>query len=254
VVSTGIAPASIASEWVWRAAAVEGEAGTALSTYARGVGERAYVLHDPDPSAQAEVTGFTRAFVAAGGTIAGTSTGMDAFGAQLHAAESAGADTIFAAYIGDAAAQLLAAYRTSGVSARLIAPASLTEFIDLSKVGPLPHSVYTSSFYAADLDNEDNRRFVASYQNTHGGAPSSLAMAAYDGAGLLDRALRLVQGDLTPTRLRDAFKVLGQVSSPRGTWAFNISRGPQQTWYLRRLRLDGQVPANMLDSDLAVLS
>ena len=44
------------------------------------------------------------------------------------------------------------------------------------------------------------------------------------------------------------------MESPRGIWAFNINRTPQQKWFLRRLRLDGQVAANMLDADLAVLS
>jgi len=37
-------------------------------------------------------------------------------------------------------------------------------------------------------------------------------------------------------------------------WTFNTQHGPQQRWYLRRLRPDGQVPANLLDTDLQVLS
>jgi branched-chain amino acid transport system substrate-binding protein len=54
--------------------------------------------------------------------------------------------------------------------------------------------------------------------------------------------------------LNRAFSLLGQIESPRGTWAFNHNRSPQQKWYLRKLRLDGQLPANLLDADLAVLS
>ena len=78
-------------------------------------------------------------------------------------------------------------------------------------------------------------------------------MAAYDSASVLDKALRLTGDDLTPAALNRAFSLLGQMESPRGIWAFNINRTPQQKWFLRRLRLDGQVAANMLDADLAVL-
>ena len=66
-------------------------------------------------------------------------------------------------------------------------------------------------------------------------------MAAYDSASVLDKALRLMGDDLTPVDLNQAFSLLGQIESPRGIWAFNINRTPQQKWFLRRLRLDGQV-------------
>jgi branched-chain amino acid transport system substrate-binding protein len=71
---------------------------------------------------------------------------------------------------------------------------------------------------------------------------------------LLDRALGLVSGDPDGNKINDAMKVLGQINSPRGTWAFNLNHSPQQTWYLRQLRVDGQVASNLHESDLAVLS
>jgi branched-chain amino acid transport system substrate-binding protein len=211
-------------------------------------------MRDESAASVAETTEFAKAFTALGGDVVGTSYGVGGFGGRFADAASSGTNTIFAAHTGDAATALLAAYRSSGLSAKLIAPGSLTESIDLAKIGGLPRNVYTSMFYAPDLDNEENRRFVSNYQNTYGAQPSSSAMAAYDAAGLIDRAIRLVQGDLSPARLKDALKVLGQISSPRGTWTFNTDRSPQQTWYLRQLRLDGQVVSNLLDSDLAVLS
>jgi branched-chain amino acid transport system substrate-binding protein len=79
-------------------------------------------------------------------------------------------------------------------------------------------------------------------------------MSAYDSASVLDKALRLIDEVPSPEGLNRAFSLLGQIESPRGTWAFNHNRSPQQKWYLRKLRLDGQLPANLLDADLAVLS
>jgi branched-chain amino acid transport system substrate-binding protein len=254
VISTNGAPSGLNNDWVWRAAAVEGEAGASLGGFVHRVGGRAYVLRDNTGTAQAEANGFVRAYNAVGGQIAGTQTGTDSLAGQLHTALNSGASTIFAAHTGDAALELLSAYREADTGATLVGPGTLTESTDLTKLGGLPSRVYTSMYYAPDLDNDENRRFVASYQNTHGVQPSSVAMAAYDAGGLLDRALRIVVGDLSAVKLRDAFKQLGQIRSPRGSWAFNSSQGPQQTWYLRRLRLDGQVPSNLLDSDLVVLS
>ena len=70
---------------------------------------------------------------------------------------------------------------------------------------------------------------------------------------LLSRALSLVPGDPSGLAVNDAFSRLGQIESPRGTWTFNINRSPQQKWYLRRLALDGRVPANLLEADLTIL-
>jgi branched-chain amino acid transport system substrate-binding protein len=254
VISTNAAPGGLNNDWVWRAAAVEGESGASLGGFAHRIGDRAFILRDTTSTAQAEANGFTRAYNAVGGQIAGALTGTDSLAAQLSSALSSGAKTVFAAHTGDAALALLTAYRQADTEVPLIGPGTLTESTDLTKLRSLPIRVYTSMYYAPDLDNDENRRFVASYQNTHGVQPSSVAMASYDAGALLDRALRLVVGDLTATKLRDSFKQLGQIRSPRGPWAFNSSQGPQQTWYLRRLRLDGQVPSNLLDSDLVVLS
>jgi branched-chain amino acid transport system substrate-binding protein len=63
-----------------------------------------------------------------------------------------------------------------------------------------------------------------------------------------------VKGDLSDTNIVAAGDLLGRIESPRGTWAFNIGHAPQQKWYLRQLRMDGQVPANLLNSDLSVES
>src|SRR5690606_38951712 len=161
---------------------------------------------------------------------------------------------IFAARSGEDAAKLLQAYRTSGASIKLLGPPSLTETIDPSGLSQLPDNVYTASFYAPDIDNDANRRFVSSYHKVYGVQPSSFAMAGYDSASVLNKALRLIDGAPNAAALNQAFSLVGQIDSPRGIWTFNQNRTPQQRWSLRRLRLDGQVPGNLLEADLQVLS
>jgi branched-chain amino acid transport system substrate-binding protein len=258
VLSANAAPASIGdADFIWRVSSVQGEAGEAAATFARDKGPRAYVMSDGTEVGRAEASGFTGAFTGQGGQIVGMYEGAGGFAGRIGDAGAANADVIFAAYTGDDASRLLTAYRAAEHAFQppaLVGPGSLTETVDLGKLsGRLPQ-VYTSMFYAPDLDNANNQRFVASYHNEHGVPPSSVAAAAYDAAGLLDRALRWVQDDATGIEINKALRSLGQIDSPRGTWTFNPGRTPQQTWYLRQLRLDGRVPSNMHDSDLAVLS
>jgi branched-chain amino acid transport system substrate-binding protein len=251
-----VAPATLINKlFVWRVAQVEGEAGRALAPYAFGEGiGTAYVLRDQTPTAAVEAREFGAALADLGGRVIGESVGLGGYAGRLQQAANSGANSIFASFTGADALALLQAYRATNQAHKLLGPGTLTETADLTKLGRLPDRVYTAMYYAPDLDNEVNRRFVSSYHKKHGVQPSSFAMAAHDCAAVLDRALRLAGDDLTPAALNRAFSLLGQMESPRGVWAFNINRTPQQKWFLRRLRMDGQVPANLLDTDLAVLS
>lgn len=255
LVSSHASPNTLTSAfYVWRTSYVEGECGYALAPFARSEGENAYLLYEDAPAGREEAAAFRKAYADFGGRIVGQAEGRVSFPARLQAVRSSGADVIFASYSGGDAAALIDAYRASGLTIKLLGPGSLTETADLSKMSALPERVYTAMYYAADLNNEENRRFVSSYHKVHGVQPSAYAMAAYDSASVLDKALRLISGDPTAIELNKAFSLLGQIDSPRGAWTFNINRSPQQKWYLRRLRLDGMVPANLLDADLAVLS
>src|SRR5262249_47573211 len=140
----------------------------------------------------------------------------------------------------------------------LFAPGRLTEGAtrpkQLDKSVTMPSTIFTALNYAPDLDNEANRRFVSAYHDAYGSQPTAYAMTAYDCAFVLDQALGPLGPSPIPADVNQAMSTLGQIQSPRGTWAFNSNRGPQQRWYLRRLQLDGQVLANLVDADLEVLS
>jgi branched-chain amino acid transport system substrate-binding protein len=251
---------NMGTPWLWETAAPEGDAGRALATYALSLGGKAYVLVGDSPISVSESDAFKRAIQNVNnvqvGQIMDTATGTVS-GKTVPDALSSHANAIFAAHIGEMASSLLNTFQAANnanlnpTPIPLIGPGSLTESIDLTKLPQLPSNVYTASFYAPDLDNEANRQFLSAYAN-QGSAPSSVVLAAYDAAALLDRALMQIQSDLTTQKLNNAIKGLGQIQSPRGNWTFNSLRSPQQNWYLRKLRLDGQVPANLLDRDLGV--
>jgi branched-chain amino acid transport system substrate-binding protein len=255
MVCSNASPSTLASSfYTWRVSYVEGQAGRALAPYVYGDGRKAYLLYDETSSSAAEAQGFAGAFEDLGGTVVADVSAKGNFALRMQQVRSSGANVLFCAYTGTDALQLLDAFRTSGLDIRLIGPAALTETVELGRLTSLPDRVYTASNYAPDLDNEDNRRFVANYHKAYGVQPSSTAMAAYDTASVLNKALRLITGVPNAVDLNRALGLLGQIDSPRGLWTFSVNRTPQQKWYLRRLRMDGQVPANLLDADLAVLS
>jgi len=83
--------------------------------------------------------------------------------------------------------------------------------------------------------------------------PSTYAVAAWDAASVLSKAILAAGRDLSPRVLNAEVGRLGMIDSPRGPWQFNAGRTPTQTWYLRSVGLDGVVPANITQSRLAVL-
>ncbi|GAA1786415.1 hypothetical protein GCM10009682_05650 [Luedemannella flava] len=245
--------------YIWRASYADGQASTALGDYLADQGRyrRAYVLHDGTSQGLAEADAFRRAFSSTGRTIVGQAAGTGSYSARLQGAAGTSAEIIYCAYSGDAAWQLLKAYAGTGLTKPLVGPGMLTEIRDLTKLAKdlkrLPE-VYTAMNYTPDLQLAANRRFAAAYSNATGVQPTAYAMAAYDTAGVLDNALRLISDDITAMEVNRGISALGEIQSPRGTWTFNNTRTPQQKWYLRKLELSGQVPANLITAELATLS
>jgi branched-chain amino acid transport system substrate-binding protein len=137
----------------------------------------------------------------------------------------------------------------------LYAPGFLTEGQAMMKAhGEAARGIYTAMNYSPDLDNTANRRFASEYARLHQNSPTTYAMASYDAAAVLDKALSLVDAELSGETLNAAIGRVGQVSSPRGDWQFNQTRSPLQKWYLRQVRVDGnEVLANTTISELATL-
>jgi branched-chain amino acid transport system substrate-binding protein len=255
LVCANTCPATLANpDYLWRVSSMEGEAGRSLAAYARAEGPTAYLFYEDTRSAREEVAAFRAAFTDLGGRVIGDVVGKVSFASRLATAKSAQPAVVYGGHTGADAAALIDAYRTAGIAAKLLGPGTLTETADFSKVTALPDNVYTSMFYASDLDNAANKQFVASYHGAQQVAPSSFAAAAYDCASILDRALSRQNGAMSSDDLNKAFLTLGQMDTPRGVWVFNVNRSPQQRWYLRQLRMDGSVPANLVDTDLTVLT
>lgn len=249
-------------KYIWRTSYVNDEPGEALGKYlADNIDGKVFCLAANYQAGKDEIEGLKETFLPAGGVMAGepvytpfAPNPTKNFGPYLNQIKSSGAKAVFCFYGGGMAIDFVKQYKQFQVGLPLYAPGFLTEGAVLKAQGAAAEGIFTSMNYAADLDNAANRKFASEYQKQHNGViPTTYAMASYDAAAVLDKAVLLAGEDLTPQTLNAALGRVGQIDSPRGTWQFNQNRTPQQKWYLREVKMDGTVLANTLVSELTTL-
>jgi branched-chain amino acid transport system substrate-binding protein len=248
--------------YIWRTSYVDNEPGAALGELvASRIGNTgtAFMIA-PEGIGRDGIAGFQTTFTAKSGTIDGpavyTPPGQLNFAQYLNPLKNSDVKAVFSFFSGAAAEAFVKQYHQSGLKATipLYGPGFLTEGTALLKAQQdAAKDVWTSLNYSPDLDNAANRKFAAEYQKKHQVNPTTYAMASYDAAAVIDKALSLVDGELTGENLNAAIGRVGQISSPRGDWQFNQNRSPLQKWYLRQVRLDGAVLTNNIVSELATL-
>ncbi|MGN9907975.1 ABC transporter substrate-binding protein [Phytohabitans sp. LJ34] len=248
--------------YIWSASFVDNEPSLALGSYLTGVvssSQKVAVVAPTDDTGRDAVDKFRQAFgadkqpIETFWTAPTIAPNKDFFRPTLGQLKSSGADVLYAFYSGPAAVEFVKQYHSEGLKATIYAPGGFTEGSALEDMGDEAKGIFTAMNYSADLNNEANRLFATAYQREHDLLPSASAMASYDAAQVLDRAIRLCGGRPTAQQVNLMLGRVGQIDSPRGTWQFNQPRRPQQRWYLREVRPDGQVLSNVLLSELATL-
>jgi branched-chain amino acid transport system substrate-binding protein len=269
LIGTNASPTDLLSTlYIWRTSYVDRDPGAALGEYVAdslAPGKTAYVIA-PEGLGRDPVEGFLDNFRRREGKLEGTATyvpaGRTDFTQYLNPLKGSAAAAVVSFFSGAGALAFVKQYSDLGIKngAQLFAPGFLTEGTAmLTAHGDAAKGIYTAMNYSADLDNSANRRFASEYQRAYGTGPTAYAMASYDAATVLDKALALIDGELTGETLNSAIGRVGQISSPRGDWQFNQTRSPLQKWYLRQVRADGTdtankpVLANLVISELATI-
>ncbi|MDT5037235.1 MAG: branched-chain amino acid transport system substrate-binding protein [Micromonosporaceae bacterium] len=247
--------------YIWRTSYVDDEPAKALGRYVsdkmRGGGVVALIA-PADQSGRDAIEGFRATFGRSVGsepvyTPVSSAPGSD-FQPYLESIRRSNATAVFAFYSGGQAVEFVKQYRLFGVGQDLYAPAFLTEGVLLRDEGDNARGIYTSVNYSPDAANEANRRFATAYQKTYNAIPTTYAVAAYDAGLVLDMAIGAAGGgEPSPQAINLAMGTLGSIDSPRGSWQFNQNRTPLQTWYLRQVRPDGGVLANVVLTELTTL-
>ncbi|GAB2939437.1 ABC transporter substrate-binding protein [Micromonospora polyrhachis] len=252
-------------DYIWRTSFRDDESGRALGAYVASqlVREGKLVIIAPDhPAGRDAVTGLQESFGRTDPRLVEPVIWTDAtsnptpstYRAKITQLTAAKPDAIFCPYGGTAAIAFLRQLRAAGYRNQVYGPGSLTEGIVLDEFKPAEiEGIMTALNYSTDLTNAVNRRFASAYRKQHGASPTTYAVASYDAAQVLDKAIRIAGVRPSPQQVNVALGKVGRIDSPRGVWQFNDFRTPLQKWYLRNVQHDGQLLANVLVNELATL-
>ena len=96
--------------------------------------------------------------------------------------------------------------------------------------------------WAPNLDNPQNKKFVAAYEAAYNSVPGTYAFQAYDAAMLIDSTVKSVKGDLANKDAVAAALKKADFISLRGGFKFNTNGYPIQDFYLTKVakRPDGK--------------
>jgi branched-chain amino acid transport system substrate-binding protein len=249
--------------WLWHTSFINDEPGAAIAPYLRKqVDGPVYAIGPDYQGGHDQLRGFTDAFTALGGELANpdgrtmwtpfpATTNFLPYFSQI---KSSGAKAVYAFYAGKGAIDFITQYAQSDIRDIPLFGSSLTEGAVLDAQGPAAEGVWNVQNYSPDLDNEANRAFVAAWSQRHDRAPTTQAMASYDAAAVLDRAIATIDGDVTPDAVNKAIGSLGEIASPRGNWTFSgATHTPVQRWYLRVVQRDGDTLSNRVVEELAII-
>ena len=215
----------------------------AVGKYVQDKRFKKVVLVAPDYAGGKDaLAGFKRFYQGPVGTEIHTQLGQLDYAAELAQIRALKPDAVYFFLPGGMAINFVKQFVAAGLSAnsQLFAPGFSADEDVISAVGAPMLGMYNSSPWAHDLDNAENKRFVADFQASFGRLPSLYAAQGYDAALLIDAAVRDVKGRLSDKEaLRRALEAK-RFKSVRGDFKFNTNHYPVQNYYLRVIGRDAQ--------------
>jgi len=187
----------------------------------------AVVAYTDYPPGKDSLDAFKNAFEANGGKVidaipSGGPGAVPDFTPFFQRAKDEKPDVLFVFVpAGDHAVAVVKTYGALGLreaGIKLIGPGDIVQDIKLQAMGDAAVGLITMHHYNADLDNPENKRFVAAWKKDYGAdsTPDFTAVGAYDGMAAIVHAVQATKGKMDG----DA-----AVKSLEG-WKFNSPQGP----------------------------
>jgi len=157
------------------------------------------------------------------------------FQVELSKMASLKPDAVFTFMPGGMGVSLVKQYRQAGLADQIPV---------LSAIG-----MFGGSNWAPNLDNPQNKKFVAAYEAAYNSVPGTYAFQAYDAAMLIDSAVKAVKGDLSNKDAVAAALKKADFTSLRGDFKFNTNGYPIQNFYLTKVakRPDGKFQTEIVE-------
>lgn len=205
---------------------------------AKGI-KRLYVMAPNFAAGKDMVRGLKRTFK---GEIVGevyTQFGQLDYSAELAKLRSVKPDALYVFYPGGMGVNFFRQFAQAGLKGQVpVYSTYSTDQTVLPAIGDAALGVVSTAYWSEQLDNSPNRKFVADFEAAYQRIPSPFAAMGYDGARLIDAALRANGGKFGNA---EAFgKALGSAKfeSVRGDFQFNRNHFPIQSHYLLEVTKD----------------
>jgi branched-chain amino acid transport system substrate-binding protein len=220
---TNLAPEFVRTSFtMWHSGYAMGEA--AVKTLHA---KTAVVAYTDYPPGKDSLAAFKTAFEANGGKVidaipAGGPGAVPDFTPFFQRAKDEKPDVLYVFVpSGDHASAVVRTYGALGMRAdgiKLIGPGDITQDIKLQGMGDAAVGLITMHHYNADLDNPENKRFVAAWKKDYGAdsTPDFTAVGGYDGMAAIVHAVQATKGKMDGE---------AAVKSLLG-WKFNSPQGP----------------------------
>ena len=163
-------------------------------------------------------------------------------------------DALFTFMPGGLGISLIKQFNQAGLKGKLpILSAFTADEATLPALQDAAEGVYGALTWAPNLDNPQNKKFVADYEKAYNAVPASYAMQAYDAAMLIDSAVRATGGNLSDTKAFAAALKKAEFKSVRGPFKFNINGYPIEDFYLTKVakRADGKFQTEIVEKVLS---
>ena len=199
-----------------------------------------YIMAPNYAAGKSMVAGVTRTFK--GNIVGKDMTKFPAqldFSAELAKIRSVNPDAVFVFYPGKHGMQFFKQYSQAGLKDKVPLYSAFTvDSLSLPRLKDLAAGSLMTQFWAPDLDNAVNKRFVADYRKKTGRYPTFYAAQSYDTIMLINSAVTIVGGDLSNKKgMRDAMR-RAAFPSVRGLFTYGNNHFPIQNFYLREVVKD----------------
>ena len=199
-----------------------------------------YLIAPNYPAGRDALNGFKRFYKGATAGEVYTKLGQLDYAAELAQLRAAKPDAAFIFLPGGMGINFIKQYDQAGLSGAvpLFGPGFSADEDVIRAVGDGMQGMFNSSHWGRDIDNPQNRRFVADFEKDYGRAPTLYASQGYDAALLIDSAVRAVKGRVEDKKAFGAALRKADFKSVRGAFRFNNNQFPVQDYYLRLIARD----------------
>lgn len=194
--------------------------------------KRAYVMAPNYQAGRDAVNGFKRDYKNAVIGEVYTQVNQPDYSVELAQLQAANPDAVYVFFPGGMGVNFVKQYRQAGLLGKIpLVSVSTIDGSTLPALKELAVGAITSAPYSPDLDNAENKQFVAAFQSKYKRLPSMYAAQSYDAANLLDSALTKTKGNASDKEaLRTALKA-ADFKSVRGAFKFGSNQFPISNFY-----------------------